>query len=286
MRIVLTLRAGGGAEMLDAQLAFHLNVGVDLVLVGDGGWGEGVPELLGRYETRGHLRRLDATGASEDERQIGLARAAATDFGAEWVINAEPGEFWWPRGESLADVLAPIPARYTLVQALRREFAPASGDEPFSERMTKRVSIAELPASPDAPLAGLLRPLHRGDPEPVFGAGGQIVPRRYVPLRAWYPVEVFAFPTRADAAAPERPLVVDTRLRDALRALREGSALTLPVPTIVDDAAYAVDCAAVGEVDLARIERHIRELEDRIAWLEDRFWPRVMRTLSRLVHRR
>jgi hypothetical protein len=38
----------------------------------------------------------------------------------------------------------------------------------------------------------------------------------------------------------------------------------------------------VGEFDLLRLDRHIRELEARIAFLEARFWPRVLRSLSRL----
>jgi hypothetical protein len=59
----------------------------------------------------------------------------------------------------------------------------------------------------------------------------------------------------------------------------------LKAPNIVDDAGYAGECAAVGEVDLARLDRHIRELESRIAWLEARFWPRVVRTLARVVRR-
>ncbi|WP_410969692.1 hypothetical protein, partial [Salmonella sp. SAL4450] len=79
---------------------------------------------------------------------------------------------------------------------------------------------------------------------------------------------------------------MDTRLRDALRSLRDASAgaggfalpedgesrISFPIPTIVDDASYAVECAAVGEVDLVRLDRHIRELEHRIAVLEARFW--------------
>ena len=41
--------------------------------------------------------------------------------------------------------------------------------------------------------------------------------------------------------------------------------MTFPVPSIVDDASYAVECAAVGEVDLVRLDAQIRELELRIA---------------------
>ena len=93
-------------------------------------------------------------------------------------------------------------------------------------------------------------------------------------------------------------LVTDTRLRDALRTLQVdasssppnsrfalpesgASRLALHSPDIVDDAAFAVECAEVGEVDLTILERHIEELERRIAWLEERFWPRALRRLPR-----
>ncbi|HEU0246199.1 MAG TPA: hypothetical protein VFR38_03865, partial [Gaiellaceae bacterium] len=129
---------------------------------------------------------------------------------------------------------------------------------------------------------------------------------RRVPLRAWYPIEVFVFPEHAsdteEARLDERvasgELVVDTRLADALRGLRDESSgrfalttggerrIVFPVPTVVDDASYAVECAAVGEVDLVRLDRHIRELELRIAALEARFWPSVRRALRRLARRR
>ncbi len=59
----------------------------------------------------------------------------------------------------------------------------------------------------------------------------------------------------------------------------------LTPPGVVDDASYAIECAAVGEVDLAKLERQIRELEGRIAWLEERFWPRVLRNVRRIVRR-
>jgi hypothetical protein len=118
-----------------------------------------------------------------------------------------------------------------------------------------------------------------------------------VPLRAWYPVEVFRVADREEEHAGS--LVEDTRLRDALRTLRDDATngnyavpragvrpLSFRTPDVVDDALYAVDCAAVGEVDLPRLEDLVTELEQRVGWLELRFWPRVLRSASRRINRR
>jgi hypothetical protein len=123
-------------------------------------------------------------------------------------------------------------------------------------------------------------------------------------LRAWCLCEVFRFPAERPAAGKEPTatdaFVEDTRLRDTLRTLRdqavegpsryapaggERSELAFPVPDLVDEAAYAVECAAVGEVDLARLEGEVAELEQRVAWLEERLWPRLLRLGSRVLRR-
>ena len=51
----------------------------------------------------GHVRLIREPG--EDLRQnewvTRMARLAATEYGADWVINSDADEFWWPRGASL-----------------------------------------------------------------------------------------------------------------------------------------------------------------------------------------
>jgi glycosyl transferase family 2 len=294
-------------DVVDAHIAYHLNAGVDFVIATDHESGAGTSEILRSYERDGYLRLIREVGEARDaEWRTRMARTAATDHGADWVINSEPDEFWWPRGESLKDVLAPIPERYTVVQGLRRSFLPEPGtDGLFSERMTLRQMLQG--ASDDGPesLAATLRPIHRADPNVVVQVDGTVTLSRSVPLRAWYPIEVLRFSARGseDGGEEEREgSIVDTRLRDALRALREagppadgtpGRAFALPeqgvsrlsfsTPDVVDDAAYAVECAAVGEVDLPRLEQYVAELEERVRWLEQRLWPRVLRRLSRFV---
>jgi hypothetical protein len=76
--------------------------------------------------------------------------------------------------------------------------------------------------------------------------------------------------TALERGLEEGSLVVDTRLRDALRTLREGKALTFPRPTVVDEAAYAVDVAALGEADVVRLQRRLDTLEQRLLTIERR----------------
>jgi len=117
-----------------------------------------------------------ATAGDETDDQVAFHRSAGVDefvapdapTDADWVIDAEPGEFWWPRAESLKEVLAPIPPRYTIVQALVREFD--------GKQLTRRSTVEGMRAAGRT----LLRPVRRRGFE-----------TRAVPLRAWYPLEVF-----------------------------------------------------------------------------------------------
>src|SRR5205814_5142344 len=74
-------------------------------------------------------------------------------------------------------------------------------------------------------------------------------------------------------------LVIDTRLRDALDALREGKQLVFPRLTVVDEAAYAVDVAALGEADVVRLQRRLDTLEQRLLTIERRPIVRIDRKL-------
>jgi hypothetical protein len=98
-------------------------------------------------------------------------------------------------------------------------------------------------------------------------------------------------------------LVEDTRVRDALRVLAgtgevsvdvsgrrfaaasDASALTFARPTVVDDAAYAVDLAVYADAELVRAQRRLDDLEQRVALLEHGLGHRLVRTLRRALRR-
>ena len=72
-----------------------------------------------------------------------MARLAATEHGADWVINGDADEFWWPRGGSLQEVLAAVPRRYGIAQSFVRHFVPVRGRRAAVPRAD------DLPAQPD-----------------------------------------------------------------------------------------------------------------------------------------
>jgi hypothetical protein len=332
MKLVMTLLARDEADIVDAQLKYHLKAGVDFVIATDNRSHDGTTEILESYARTGqlHLIREEGEYLRQADWITRMGRLAASDFGADWVIHSDADEFWWPRGESLKDVLASIPTRYGVVRALLRHFVPRPGDEPlFAERMTVRVSASAPINDPRSLFRPNLKVIHRADPKVEVSIGAQrLIDSPLVPLRGWYPVEFFHFPVRSlhqcerkysyqqvapgqtpspyydrvrelidagrlqevydalvvDDAALERglengSLVIDTRLRDALSAIDEGKPLTFPRLTVVDEAAYAVDVAALGEADIVRLQRRLDTLERRLLTVEGRPSVRIERTL-------
>ena len=55
----------------------------------------------------------------------------------------------------------------------------------------------------------------------------------------------------------EGRLVIDTRLRDALRRVETGPFRSPSTPSLVDEATYAVEAAVLGEADVVRLQRRL-----------------------------
>jgi hypothetical protein len=350
MKLVLTLLARDEADIVEQWLAFHLNAGVDLVIATDNRSQDGTTEVLERYARDGHVHLIHEPGEGlrQDEWVSRMARLAATDFGADWVINSDADEFWWPRGASLRDVLAAVPQRYGTVSAFLRMFVPRPGDEEPLERMTVRFSALAPINDPASLYKPIRKVVHRAHPEIRVTRGNHaLIDSPFAPLRGWYPIEVFHFPLRSleqcthkaelqgnafekhiarpptayhanmfealrggrieeyytsllvsddevEQGVAEGRLVVDTRLRDALRQLRQdggfarpspATELTFPLPTLVEDATYAVEAAVLGEADVVRLQRRLDTLERRLQSLELRLPNRVYGKLARTAKR-
>ena len=204
----MTLMVRDEADIIERQLDFHLAAGVDFFVVTDHESADGTSEILERYARRGLLHRIPVVSSAKRQAEwvTGMARMAAEDFGADWVINSDADEFWWPWGGDLKEVLARVPERYGIVQTFVRAFLPRPGEGDFAERMTVRFAPSAPINSPFSPFSRQRAPpssrraRHRrragkrhgavvsGRATGLVGSGGLALPRSQLPpVRAQVP---------------------------------------------------------------------------------------------------
>jgi len=164
MRLIMTLVVRDEGEILAANLDYHSAQGVEFAIVTDHGSSDATPEILRRYEDRGLVRVLRVEGHQhhQSRRVTRMARLATIEYAADWVINNDADEFWWPMVGSLSDTLGAIPKRYGQIEASRNNFLPGPSDDgrPFYERLGVRERASRnLVGAPLEPKIA-----HRGDP--------------------------------------------------------------------------------------------------------------------------
>jgi hypothetical protein len=198
VKLVQTLVVRDEADIVGAQIDYHLKAGVDFVLATDHDSRDGTTEILASYERQGVLRLFREQGEMrESVWRSRMARLAATEHGADWVINTDADEFWMPRRGTLKEALVAVPREFGVVWAITRHFLPMPGNmESFSERMTVRLSATAPLNDPTSPYRPHAKAAHRADPEIVVLFGSHDVVTTLVPLRGWYPADVLHFPFR------------------------------------------------------------------------------------------
>lgn len=137
----MTLVVRNEADILEANLDYHLAQGVDFVIVTDHGSVDDTAEILRRYERDGvvHVINDDAEGHQQSARVTRMAQLAATRYPGAWIIHNDADEFWWPLAGSLRDVFASIPEQFGQVEVPRNNFLPrADGAGTFHSRLVYR----------------------------------------------------------------------------------------------------------------------------------------------------
>ena len=144
MRIVITLLVRDEQEIIEDNLNYHFARGVDHAIVTDNCSTDSTPDILARYERQG---RVTIINEPEDNYNQSLwvtrmARMAATDLGADWVIHADADEFFWPKSGDLRAAFADLPDDVGVLHVGRSNFLPVSGDGPFHQRMVMREVVS------------------------------------------------------------------------------------------------------------------------------------------------
>jgi len=271
MKLALTVLARDEADVIDAHVRFHSIAGVDVIIATDHRSLDGTAEILEAHARDGRVRLFRESGERirQSEWMTRMARLAATEYGADWVISSDADEFWWPRGGTLKDVLALVPARYGVVRVFSYSFVPRAGDGAFFERMTARLAAAAPINDPGTPFRPVAKVLYRADPRVVVGPGNHgISGVEMLVLDGVFPLELMHFPLRSSAQVARKHentvLAWEKNLRgDLARArtgLARGSASALYERLVVDDRALERGLAAGTLVTDTRLRDAMRML--------------------------
>jgi SAM-dependent methyltransferase len=279
MTLVMTLLVRDEADIVEAHLDFHLAMGVDFVIATDNRSVDGTTDVLRRYEKDGVLRYLleEDDDYAQSRWVTRMARMAAAEHGADWVINSDADEFWIPRrGGDLSRALDAVPPTDDVVVAQRHNALAVTWDldEPFHRRMTVRHVKSENPEEGWPLPPKVLHRAHelvavgQGNHDASWpGSGGTLDPG---------PIEILHFPHRSPeqlenkivlgGAAYERntelPPEIGNRWRELYEDHKAGRFPELVAKLFHDDP----DEVRQGVAEGRYVEdRRVTELLDRIA---------------------
>lgn len=222
-KLIMTLKVRDEEDILEANLRYHLALGVDSFVVTDNGSEDGTLEILSRFERAGLVHVMHESGSFRRDGRDWLSRMAqyaATELGATWVIHNDADEFWWPLDGTLKQVLADVPHRFGVVIAPRAEFVGRpDGPGTFAERLIHRETRSLLRPKVAHRAYPNLVALHDGAHEVALAADGEdpwpgVRPPGRAVLRgvrhdlkgpddgrlAWapqWPLRIFHFPVRS-----------------------------------------------------------------------------------------
>ena len=124
-RVVMALKVRDEEDVIESVLRYHRAQGVDFFIVTDNASTDRTPEILGRWVEAGLARVISEPSAELRERGqewvTRMARLAATEHGADWVVHGDADEFWWPLEGTIKQALAAVPDEFGVVLGPRVE---------------------------------------------------------------------------------------------------------------------------------------------------------------------
>src|SRR5207237_1213190 len=166
----MTVLVRDDEDIVEDHLVYHINRGVDFVVATDNKSVDGTRDVLERFRRLGYVEVIDEPDDTYDQWRwvTRMARRAAIEHRADWVIDSDADEFWWPKTGDLRSVLEAVPDRYGILAAPRVNLVPSNDvAQPWYERMALRETTSRNS------LGALLPPkvCHRGDPDVVVEQG-------------------------------------------------------------------------------------------------------------------
>lgn len=198
MKLVMTLLVRDEQDILRDNIEFHLAQGVDFFIVTDNRSVDETTNILKEYESNGLLHYIYE--GSDDYNQHAwvtrMARMAYTDYDADWVINNDADEFWWPVSGNLKATFEGLSYPINLVHASRHNFVlneTEGSGELFWKRMVYREKISLNPLGRPLPP----KVAHRGIENIKVHQGNHAVEGIENPMEVNGLIEILHFPIRS-----------------------------------------------------------------------------------------
>ncbi len=127
-RLVMLLAVRDEADVLSENLWFHLNQGVDFVLITDNASCDGSRDIAAEFERLGLAHVIDEPRLDKSQGQwmTRMAHLARERFHADWVLASDADEFWYAKSGSLKTDLVATSA--TVLKVRRRNLIPCLSD--------------------------------------------------------------------------------------------------------------------------------------------------------------
>jgi Glycosyl transferase family 2 len=199
----MTLLVRDEEDIIASNIDFHLSRGVDHFLVMDNRSQDATAHILRGYQDQGLVTYIFQP---QDDYSQGvwvtqMAQRACREMNADWVINNDADEFWWPQSGSLKDVLAAIPGDAEAVRVERSNFIPVADRHGQSSAPAQSFAAA-MTVRERQSFNALGHPLppklcHRGFPDVVVGQGNHdatLDGRQLVAISA--PISILHYPVR------------------------------------------------------------------------------------------
>jgi hypothetical protein len=198
MQLVMTLLVRDEEDVLAANIEFHRAQGVDFFLVTDNKSEDSTPDIIRAYEKQGIARYIyeDNDDYNQSAWVTRMAQMAAKEHAADWVINNDADEFWWPRTDDLKNTFSAIPADQGILVAQRHDFVALNQEtDTFFKDMVYRQKVS---------LNAIGKPLppkvaHRAHPDVEVMQGNHWAELPGEPGVAENLIDIFHFPLRSYA---------------------------------------------------------------------------------------
>lgn len=144
VKLFMTLLVKNEEGMLEENLQFHKAMGVDGFIITDNNSTDSTPDIIRKYKQKGWIKEVIEEKATNYEQKDWVDRMiwkAKTIYKADWIINADADEFWFPSKGNLKTLLPS--EHFGILSAKVRNVCPEEG-KPYWEWKNVALEVPNL----------------------------------------------------------------------------------------------------------------------------------------------